>query len=384
MQQNIRLAHSFARDPRDAVAEFYASVAQQNMALVIFFCSIEYDLNVLAAEMNRLFAGVRVVGCTTAGEIGPSGYREHSLSGASFSSDICTAVTGYVDQLRQFKISEGQDFCQNLLEELERRAPQANAKNSFAFLLIDGLSLREEPVACAFQNALGRLPLVGGSAGDGMRLDRCHIFAEGSFRSDIAALILVTTSLPFKVFKTQHFVLTDQKLVITEADPSQRTVTEINGFPASEEYARLLGVGLRDITPRQIAASPLAVLVDGNYYVRSIHVVNPNGSLTFLCAIEEGVVLRIARSVNLAEDLEEAFIGICAEIGSPQLVLVCDCVLRKLEMLEKGLVESVGKILQRNRAVGFCTYGEQFHGLHVNQTLSGIAFGQSAREDNDV
>ena len=40
-----------------------------------------------------------------------------------------------------------------------------------------------------------------------------------------------------------------------------------------------------------------------------------------------------------------------------------------------GLEDRVGEILRRNRAVGFNTYGEQFCGVHVNQTLTGIALG---------
>ncbi len=51
----IRRAQSCATDPREAVCEFHAAVAQPEMALVIFFCSSEYDLEVLAGEMRRLF-----------------------------------------------------------------------------------------------------------------------------------------------------------------------------------------------------------------------------------------------------------------------------------------------------------------------------------------
>ncbi|MDP1635173.1 MAG: FIST N-terminal domain-containing protein, partial [Gallionellaceae bacterium] len=84
--QNMRTAQACVADTRQAVAEFHAGVTQPGMELVLFFCSSEYDLDVLAEEMNRLFAGVQVVGCTTAGEIGPAGYLQHSLSGASFPS----------------------------------------------------------------------------------------------------------------------------------------------------------------------------------------------------------------------------------------------------------------------------------------------------------
>ena len=109
---DIRRAQSCATGPREAVREFHTAVAQPEMALVMFFCSSEYDLEVLAGEMRRLFDGVQVVGCTTAGEIGPAGYREHSISGASFPADSFTAASGRIDRLQQFEIATGQTFVQ--------------------------------------------------------------------------------------------------------------------------------------------------------------------------------------------------------------------------------------------------------------------------------
>ena len=36
---------------------------------------------------------------------------------------------------------------------------------------------------------------------------------------------------------------------------------------------------------------------------------------------------------------------------------------------------TVAEVLRDHLAVGFSTYGEQYGGVHVNQTLTGIAFG---------
>jgi len=73
------MAQSCASQARQAVQEFHAAVFQPNIELVVFFCSSEYDLDDLAAEMRSLFTGIQVVGCTTAGEIGPLGYRQHTV-----------------------------------------------------------------------------------------------------------------------------------------------------------------------------------------------------------------------------------------------------------------------------------------------------------------
>ena len=177
MDSRIRRAQSCATDAVLAAREFHAAVAQPDMALVIFFCSSQYDL------------------------------------------------------------------------ELETAEPQAGPDNSFAFLLVDGLSMREEPLTRALQSALGRLPLAGGS---------------------------------------------------------------------------------------------VVVMIDGTNYVRSIQKVNPDGSLTFFCAIEDGLVLRVAKGVDLLENLDQTFAQLQAEIGVPQLVLGCDCMLRKLEIVDTPLLDRVG------------------------------------------
>ena len=381
-QPYIRLGQSRAAEARQAVQEFHAAVAQPDMELVVFFCSSEYDLDAVAAEMNRLFAGVRVAGCTTAGEIGPDEYSRHSLTGASFAAGACTAAVARLDQLSRFDIVRGDAFAQDLLQQLESRAPEAGPDNSFAFLLIDGLAMREEPVAHTLQHALGRIPLFGGSAGDDLRFSRTHVFSAGHFQTDAALLILVSTPLPFVLFKTQHFVSTGERLVVTESDPAHRTVREINGMPAAETYAQLAGIDVHDLNPQRFAASPVVVVIDGTDYVRSIQKVNADGSLTFYCAIEEGLVLRAAHGVDLVENLEQAFERIRAQIGPPQLVFGCDCILRGLEIFQTGIQERVETILRRNNTIGFNSYGEQFHGVHVNQTFTGVAIG-AAKDHGD-
>ncbi len=382
--QNIRTAQSRAKEAKEAAAEFYNAVAQPDMELVIFFCSSEYDLDIVAAEMSRLFAGIRVVGCTTAGEIGPAGYTTHSLSGASFPAGSFAAVSGLLANLNQFDISGGHDFAQNLLQQLESRVPEASPENSFALMLIDGMSVREEPVAHALQYALGKIPLFGGSAGDNLKFEKTYVYSDGRFHSDSAVLILFSTTLAFKIFKTQHFISTDERLVVTEADSAKRIVKEINGLPAAEEYARLLGVEVDALNPMHFASSPVVVMIDGTDYVRSIQKVNPDGSLTFYCAIEEGLVLRVAHGVDLVNNLEHTFEKIREEMGLPQLVIGCDCILRNLEIEQNGLKDRVIEIFKENNTIGFNSYGEQFHGVHVNQTLTGIAIGISGDRPAEV
>jgi hypothetical protein len=344
------------------------------MALVLFFCSGQFDMAVVAEEMAHLFAGVQVVGCTTAGEIGPDGYHGHSISGASFSADDFVAVAGSIP-LPQFDPAAGQELVAGMLSRMGPQAPSANGKNGFAILLVDGMCGREELVARSLQGALGGLPMVGGSAGDDLEFGSTHIYCDGRFHSGMAALVLVATRLPFRLFQTQHFIATDSRAVVTEADTALRLVREIDGWPAAEVYARLIGVEVGDLAPVHFAASPMVVVISGTNHVRSIRNANADGSLTLFCAIDEGVVLRVARGADLLRNLEDCFAAVRQAVGEPQLVIGFDCVLRRLDILRSGQRDAVAEVMRRNRVTGFNSYGEQYRGAHMNQTFVGVAIG---------
>ena len=175
------------------------------------------------------------------------------------------------------------------------------------------------------------------------------------------------------VFKTAHFKPSTKKLVVTEAEPARRIVTEINGEPAAREYARMVGLEIDKLSPMVFAAHPVIVTLGGMSYVRSIQKVNEDESLSFFCAIDEGIVLTVADNIDLVEDLTDAFAKVHAEIGTPALVLGCDCILRSIEIGQAGSRDRVGKLFEDNNVVGFATYGEQFNAMHVNQTFTGVA-----------
>jgi hypothetical protein len=183
----------------------------------------------------------------------------------------------------------------------------------------------------------------------------------------------MATRRRFSVFKTEHFVQTDDKVVVTGADPAARVVTELNAEPAADEYARMVGQAGTPPTPMIFAAHPLMVRVGGVYHVRAIQKVNPDNSLTFFCAIDEGLVLTIARSVDVVQDLRNLFERLKAEMGEPDLIIGCD-VLRNVE-IEQQFKPVVSELFVRNGVIGFCTYGEQFNSMHGKQTFTGIAIG---------
>lgn len=373
MTRCVKLGQSSLSDPEAAVRDLHQQISQPEMQLVIFFCSSRYDLNVLATTMTRCFGDTPVIGCTTAGEIGPGGYREHSISGASFPADQFVASVARLGSLESAEVGQLQAFAQTLMQGHEQA--RGELSNTFATLLIDGLSQREDAVARTLFNSLPDIPIVGGSAGDDLAFDHTWVFHQGRFHSNSALLLLMSTDCPVAPVKSQHFVATQQRLVITAADPGRRLVTEINGLPAAAEYARLTGVDVDDLNAMRFAASPVVVMIEGREYVRSIRQANPDGSLTFYCAIEAGLVFRVAQGVDLIENLRLSLASLQQTLGTPQVVLAFDCVLRKLEMAHTDDTARASALTGACNTVGFNSYGEQFGGIHVNQTFTGLAIG---------
>jgi hypothetical protein len=378
-EEEIRRGCSLARDPVRAAREFHDAVSQPNGAgLVAFFCAPTYDLDALAAALAERFGDTLLIGCTTAGEIGPDGYSEGSITGFSLPAKECCAASELISGLSDFQISRGHDAAEAAIASLtDRSGAPVDPDATFALLLSDGISTNQEVLIASLQGRMANLQLLGGSAGDEMQYDQTCIYHRGRFHPDAALLTLIKTSRPFRIYRCQHFFGSDTKMVVTEADPVTRIVSEINAEPAGQEYARIVGLRVDQLSPARFAESPVMVRVGGEYHARSIQRINEDGSLTFYCAIDEGVVLTLARRQDIVENLDTFFAKVRGEMGPPELVIGFDCVLRSLEAEHRQTKHKLSRILSANNVIGFGTYGEHYRAMHVTQTFTAVVFGRS-------
>jgi hypothetical protein len=375
---SVRRGGSVAADEIEAVRELRAAIHQPTAQLNVFYSAPSYDRERLAAALREAFGDQILVGCTTAGEIGPTGYTSGGLTGASIASEELSLISRRLDGVKKAQMQDGQELAQSMLRSLDPQGKARAAGQLFGFLLIDGMQAKEEIVVASLYTGLGDVPIFGGSAADGMSFGSTYVYHDGAFHSDAAVFTLVKTTLPFVVFKTEHFLGGEGKLVVTAAEPERRVVLEMNGESAASAYARAMGLSVDDLGPSVFANNPVVVRVGGSLFVRAITQRNPDDSLTFACAIDEGIVLTVARALDIEENLRDAFRKVESSIGKPKLVLGCDCILRGLELDKRSLRGSMGKIMADNLVCGFGTYGEQFNAMHVNQTFTAVALAEPA------
>lgn len=371
----VRKGSSEQQDPTRAAEELFDQIKQPEASLGVFFCSTAHDLERLGRALAKRFHDTPLVGCTSAGEITPAGYVDGAITGFTLSAPDFQTVSAPIFHLNSFSIADGIHIAKELRDRLDQISPRSEPGDTFAFLIIDGLCKCEEIIVSALYSALGDIPLFGASSGGDSSFTHTCVYFDGEFRSDMAVLVLVRTVHPFKLFTTDHFIPSDTKMVITEADPASRTVTEINAEPSGPEYARLVGMSPDDLTPMIFATHPVVVKVGGRYYTRSIRNVNEDGSLTFFCAVDKGIVLTLSEGTDIIANLNHTFDDIRNEIGPIQLVIGCECVLRILELEKKQLKTQASRIMADNNVIGFGSYGEEFQAMHLNQTFTGAAIG---------
>lgn len=372
----VRVASCNVRDPMLAATNLSSQLSHEHLGCVLFFCSAEYDLGRLGIALEHVFSGVRVCGCTSAGEITPQGYDRGCITAIGFDRRYFAIDCALISELDHFTLHDAQGLIDGLLATC-RDAQLAPVKgNTFAITLLDGLSSREELVLATLNSALGTIPHFGGSAGDDERLANTHVFFNGAFHTRAATVLLVNTSLDFRVFSTHHMMQMNEKLVVTAADSSSRTVYELNAEPAAHAYARAAGVTFDELDRKVFALRPMAVRIGDHYFLRSVQRVNADRSLTFYCAVETGIVLTAMHPGPLLDNLRAQLDEAEAAVGPPLLTIGCDCFLRRLEAELTGVVEETSEFLREHRVIGFNTYGEQFEGMHINQTFTGVVIGQ--------
>jgi hypothetical protein len=375
---SVSRAFSGAPDPVEAARELHRVLTGPDLSLVLFFCSAEYEQPAFAAELGRLFAGVLVVGCTGAGEIGPGGYHENTVTAVSFARPEFEAVAALLVEGGAIDLGRCAAAIANLRRDLDRRvAGWPTEANRFALLFVDSTTRREEEVASLVGSALADIPVLGGSAGDALAFERTSVFFEGCFRPEGAILLLAATSRPVQTFRSQHFVASDRKMVVTGAAPERRLVTELDAEPAVEVYARLVGCPVAELTPMVFATHPLVVRLGGAEYVRAIQKANADGSLSFYCAIDEGLVLTLSEGHDLLSRVEGLFQDIQTRIGTPDVVIGFECVLNRLEAERNQIKHRLSRLHAANNVTGFASFGEQWGSMHVNQTFTGIAIGRA-------
>lgn len=354
-------------DAPDLAHQITEAVQRARPAALLMFGNPAGGLqDAVRALREALGRDCHVVACSSAGEIGPTGYSSDSiiavaLPAASFRVGVCllrdqaqVPVSEWMARLRRFHA----DFRPDL------------RRSTFGILLADALAQHEDVLVAALDAAIPGLPVVGGSTAQGIGFLPTSQVVDGEMHSGAAVFLLIETDLAVAEVSFAHFRPTDMRAVVTAADPQNRIIWELNAEPAAQEYARLAGLDVRALSTTEFARHPLLMRAGRRHHVRAIRAVTLDGGLQLLSAIEAGHILTLGRAVDMTRGFAEVMDALPRP---PLMVLGFDCILRRLALERAGMAGQMSELLARYRVAGFNTYGEQHSGMHVNQTFVGMA-----------
>jgi hypothetical protein len=389
LQEHARwlgVGHSSDPDPRAAGA---AAAAQAMIgldpALLVVFASVRYDLAALLDAVVAHAGDVPLIGCSTAGEIaaagpGDSGVVVTALGGPGFSIETTVARDA------------GDDLRRAGAEAAACAAGVSSRPHRVLMLLTDGLAGDQSEIVRGAYGVVGAgLPLVGGCAGDGLRMEATHQFHGTEVLTNAVVAAALGSDGPLGIGVRHGWRPVGEPMLVTQS--SDNRVLSIDEKPALDVYLERLDA------PPEVRADPASFthfaqthplglagrsgeaqvrfVSDAGFEDRSLGCIAevPQGGLAWLMEGDDASVL--AATDAACED------ALAPLDGQPPLGLIAfDCIARRGVLGDDGVQREVARVASNGRGApvaGFYTYGEiarksGISGFH-NQTLVVLALG---------
>jgi hypothetical protein len=366
---NIKTAYSTKGTSDEVIQDLKAQLGDFDAKMLVFFASSRFAPNIISQKVQDAFPSAAVIGCSTSGEIVSGKMLKNSLVAMAFNSAAIQDVVLEVVENPKNENSIKKAFASF---EGSLKAPMSDLDPSkyLGLIFVDGLSGAEEKLIDKIGD-LTNVTFMGGSAGDDLKFEATHVYANGKSYTNAAVLAVLKPAVPFTFIKTQSFCDLGKPLVVTKANEENREVIEFNGKPAAQAYAEVLGVAVEE-APNRFMHNPVGLVIEGVPFVRSPQRIKGTNML-FYCGVTEGMELSLLESTDIIADTGSALEKAKNELGSISGIINVNCILRTLELDQKQLSDEYGKLFSDYPTVGFSSYGEQYIG-HINQTATMVVF----------
>jgi hypothetical protein len=346
--------------------------------LLIVFCSESCDLPAVLRQVNERSGGVPLVGCSTSGEIAPTGSGDGSvvvmaLGGDGFSIGTASASPASADLRAAGAEVAG---CLATIEERPHRV---------LLLLTDGLAGDQREILRGVYRVLGAgVPLGGGCVGD-ERMGRTFQMHGDRVLTDSVVAAGIGSDAPLGIGVRHGWRRVGEPMLVTGSGGNR--VHTLNGRPALDVYLERLGAQAEECTSQEELARVALVHPlglggrDGEEEIRFIAGGDfADRSLACIAEVPQAALVWLMEGD--AESVRWAGSAACNDAlvalgGNPALgVLAFECVGRRPVLGDEGVrveIDEIMKCAGGAPVAGFYTYGEIARkqgviGFH-NQTL---------------
>lgn len=346
----------------EIVDQIRAKITLGARSVGVLFCSVEFNLDELYAELRSKLA-IPIVGCTTYSEATEEGYFEASASLFVLTSDALSIGIGLGVGLRgdvQGAVSKAYD---DALAELG-----ADPKLIITFPDAALSFIGEEVLAAIARKNTTGAPVFGGCPGDGGRFRQTYQLCGDRVLSDSIPILMLGGDVAPLVITRSGWIPVGAKCRATRVAGNR--LLEIDGRPAIDYLQRYIG---NTDDPDILGTYPIAMFdetlgkdADRFFILRSPFTYDKeSGSIDFAGRIPDGAVIQMARGAreDVIGGVSDAAKELAARAAGRELscVLFASCGARKL-MLGMWTDREIAAIRSLFRPglpiAGFYSYGE--------------------------
>jgi hypothetical protein len=371
----VKTAYSAASSSEAIVAELCSALAGSSARVIMFFCAHTLDGATISRLLKAQHPDAVVIGCTSAGEYTDAVYGRGGVAAMAIPASKINARAATLARFDESVEAGIEAACERLSRALGTPLRELDPTRHVGIVLIEGAKGNEEAVNEYLGNAAPFLSFVGGSAGDDIAFRRTELFLDGESTDNGAALLVMEMNVPFAVVKTCNYEPTNKSVTITKLG-GPRVVLELDGRPAREVYAEILGVDPAVLSHEHFLTRPLGLMIEGRPWLRSVLALpEERGSLMMACQLVEGMELFVMQPLDIIADTLEAMDREQHAMQRPIAGAIhFDCAYRRLEIEARKLQSDYHQAISRQPLLGLHTHGESWLG-HINQTLTSLVFG---------
>jgi hypothetical protein len=377
------VGQSSAEDSRHAGAEAVVSASVPGEPkLLVTFASCDYDLAPLLTGIRSELGDVQLIGCSTAGEIAASGPGDAGV--------VITAIGGDGVDVSTAVAHRASEDLRGAGETAASYATRPGGREHQVLLMLtDGLAGDQQQIVRGAYSVVGAgIPMVGGCAGDNLRMERTFQLYGDRVLSDAVVAAAISSDAPLGIGVRHGWRRVGEPMLVTESEHNR--VQAIDDRPALDVYFERLDVpdeARTDLAKFTAFASthPLGLASRSEeQHVRFVSGADfDDRSLVCIAEVPKGGLVWAMEgdSASVLEATDGACEDALADLdGKKPLGLIAfDCIARR-GVLGDGIDSEISRIAEKGEGApvaGFYTYGEiaRTHGVSGfhNQTLVVLA-----------
>ena len=381
----LKSARTDEQDPVRAIDKLVSKLEGAEPKLVTLYAPRSFDHVALNKAVRSRFPKARLIGASSAGEIDRDGIHQNSVLLGAVSGDFEVGI-GLGRNLTTAAVAAGDSAIGDAARQLDVRDDALGTKRYVALVIDDGFRYKKEEFLMGIMSRNQALVAVGGGAADSESdpaKQSSVIHVDDEVTTDSVATVLFKTDAPWAAMRNHWYHPTGRILRLTKVDVTTNRAIEIDGKPAAQRYAELLGVTIDDLEfgkPKGFGIMPTALKVGREYFIRAPWKPLPDGSILFANMLEEGVELELVRIGDPVGDTRKFFeVDIPARVQTPTAAFLFHCSGRMWQATAMGEAENLSKTFgSAPECVGLNVYFETYCGFHINTTLTSLVFGASS------